>query len=228
MPWPGYVRKVRGVDPRAGTQLLYPQEVPPHTQMWGDRIITVSRQVDGFKFWKARLLILEETFNCTAPRTICGFRFDKRNKREYFTFWFAGLSPVFVTTGLIFAIGAFIARILQLNAAQEANRFASIAAVSTDSAAGTQYLSGQVDCCCLTMAYNNETSTAVVLDAGRERSSLVQATIPSASPGSHNEKILSIKSTTSITCIGSTAAEPTVTTLLSADQPKKSTTCSLP
>src|SRR5439155_26094606 len=50
-----------------------------------------KRQIDNFKFWRDRLLILKQAFDDAEPKTITQFWWDNRRKVQWYTFWVAVL-----------------------------------------------------------------------------------------------------------------------------------------
>jgi hypothetical protein len=55
----------------------------------GRQLITASRRVGDYNFWKERLLILENEFNNAEPRALVYWWRDKRKRKEWYTFFLA-------------------------------------------------------------------------------------------------------------------------------------------
>lgn len=56
-----------------------------------------DRQVEKFKFWHDRLIILKQIFDESRPSTISQWWSDRRNGVQWYTFWVATL-VLFLTT----------------------------------------------------------------------------------------------------------------------------------
>jgi hypothetical protein len=50
-----------------------------------------SRQIEQFRFWRDRLVILKEAFDDATPRTLSQWWYDRRNGVQWYTFWVAVL-----------------------------------------------------------------------------------------------------------------------------------------
>lgn len=50
-----------------------------------------SRQIEQFKFWRDRLVILKQAFDDATPRTLSQWWHDRRNGVQWYTFWVAVL-----------------------------------------------------------------------------------------------------------------------------------------
>ena len=48
-----------------------------------------DRQIENFKFWHDRLVILKEVFDESRPRTLSQWWCDRRNGVQWYTFWVA-------------------------------------------------------------------------------------------------------------------------------------------
>ncbi|KAK3369341.1 hypothetical protein B0T24DRAFT_632406 [Lasiosphaeria ovina] len=69
------------------------------------RLKTDDRQIDRFKFWRDRLVMLKEVFDEAQPRTISQWWYDRRNGVQWYTFWVAVLVLVLtVVFGLVQSI----------------------------------------------------------------------------------------------------------------------------
>ncbi|OTA65298.1 hypothetical protein K449DRAFT_265811 [Hypoxylon sp. EC38] len=93
-----------------------------------------SRRVAEYFIWRSRLQILEKEFDNSFPRTLVGWWHDRRNRKDWFTFWIA-------FSALVFAVLAFIAVVVSsayslnlgkqsLTEAKLANSYASSASAS--------------------------------------------------------------------------------------------------
>ncbi|KAI9862864.1 MAG: hypothetical protein M1830_006160 [Pleopsidium flavum] len=61
-----------------------------------------ARQIDNFKYWRDRLLILKQAFDDSEPKTIGQWWNDDRKKVQWYTFWVAALVlALTITFGLI-------------------------------------------------------------------------------------------------------------------------------
>ncbi|KAK4663140.1 hypothetical protein QC763_0095490 [Podospora pseudopauciseta] len=127
----------------------------PSDQMWGPTIMPMSRQVDSFRIWQARLLALEDTYNRASPQTILGFWRDRRNLREWWTFWIALLELVLVLIGFLIATGSLAVGVVSVLEAKEANRYASIESAENEKAASSESSAG---CYCLTTTLDTNVS----------------------------------------------------------------------
>ncbi|KAK4651836.1 hypothetical protein QC762_600168 [Podospora pseudocomata] len=132
----------------------------------------VSRQVDSFRIWQARLLTLEDTYNRASPQTILGFWRDRRNLREWWTFWIALLGLVLVLIGFLVATGSLAVGIVSVLEAKEANRYVSIESVENEKAASSESSAG---CCCLATTLDTSVSFDV-LGTSDEGLAVVQPT----------------------------------------------------
>jgi hypothetical protein len=48
-----------------------------------------DRQIEKFKYWHDRLVILKQVFDDSSPRTIAQWWNDRRNGVQWYTFWVA-------------------------------------------------------------------------------------------------------------------------------------------
>ncbi|KKY37881.1 hypothetical protein UCDDA912_g02098 [Diaporthe ampelina] len=48
-----------------------------------------SRQIEQFKFWRDRLVILKQAYDDATPRTLSQWWHDRRNGVQWYTFWVA-------------------------------------------------------------------------------------------------------------------------------------------
>ncbi|KAF2190101.1 hypothetical protein K469DRAFT_23454 [Zopfia rhizophila CBS 207.26] len=92
--------------------LLFPQS-DKHTQKWFNKLpyslhldskvikcgqLRVDdRQIEKFKFWHDRLVILKQVFDQSRPATLSQWWYDRRNGVQWYTFWVAIL-VLFLTT----------------------------------------------------------------------------------------------------------------------------------
>ncbi|KAL2356585.1 hypothetical protein BJ546DRAFT_838594 [Cryomyces antarcticus] len=75
---------------------------------------TASRDISSYKYWRDRLLILEESFDQSEPGNISQWWHDRRKKVQWYTFWVAIL--VLVLT-IVFGLIQSVTGILQVWAA---------------------------------------------------------------------------------------------------------------
>ncbi|KAI1411659.1 hypothetical protein F5Y13DRAFT_200640 [Hypoxylon sp. FL1857] len=99
-----------------------------------------SRRVAEYFIWRVRLQRLERKFDSSFPRTLSGWWYDRRNRKDWITFWVA--FAALVCAGLAFLVATgFTAYSLilgqqSLDEAKLANAYASNA--STSAAHSTQ------------------------------------------------------------------------------------------
>jgi hypothetical protein len=62
-----------------------------------------NRQIENFKYWHDRLVILKEVYDEARPNTLSQFWYDKRNGPQWYTFWVA--LWVLILTILALALG---------------------------------------------------------------------------------------------------------------------------
>ncbi len=62
---------------------------------------THERFFEKYSFWRDRIVILKEAFDESRPRTLSQWWFDRRNGKQWYTFWIAVM--VFVMT-IIFGV----------------------------------------------------------------------------------------------------------------------------
>lgn len=48
-----------------------------------------SRQIEQFRFWRDRLVILKQAYDDATPRTFSQWWHDRRNGVQWYTFWVA-------------------------------------------------------------------------------------------------------------------------------------------
>ncbi|KAJ9500400.1 hypothetical protein H2202_004195 [Exophiala xenobiotica] len=48
-----------------------------------------ARQIERFKFWRDRLVMLKQAYDQSQPRTISQLWYDRRNALQWYTFWIA-------------------------------------------------------------------------------------------------------------------------------------------
>ena len=60
---------------------------------------TDDRQIERFRFWHDRLVVLKQVFDEATPQTLRQWWYDRRNGVQWYTFWVAavvlGLTLVF-------------------------------------------------------------------------------------------------------------------------------------
>jgi hypothetical protein len=70
---------------------------------------TPSSELSGFSYWRERLLYLEEAYENSEPSTIWQWWHDRRNRREWATFWVAFLVLILtIVFGLIQSITGIV------------------------------------------------------------------------------------------------------------------------
>jgi hypothetical protein len=57
----------------------------------------IDRDINGFLFWRDRLVILKQKFDAAHPRTINQWWWDRRNGVQWYTFWVAILILILTT-----------------------------------------------------------------------------------------------------------------------------------
>lgn len=172
--WPEYRRTLHIIDETSWHNTIdsSANTTEPSDQMWVPTIMPVSRQVDSFRIWQARLLALEDTYNRASPQTILGFWRNRRNLREWWTFWIALLGLVLVLIGFLVATGSLAVGVVSVLEAKEANRYASIESVENEKAASSESSAG---CCCLATTLDTSVSFDV-LSTSNEGLAVVQPT----------------------------------------------------
>ncbi|KAK3321727.1 hypothetical protein B0H66DRAFT_531095 [Apodospora peruviana] len=95
----------------------------------------VSRRVGHYSYWRPRLLELEKTFDSASPRTLVGWYHDRRNKREFATFWTACAAVVLAIIALVLAAASTAYGVISGQQAVLANAYASNASTSALAAA---------------------------------------------------------------------------------------------
>ncbi|KAK3367854.1 hypothetical protein B0H63DRAFT_442549 [Podospora didyma] len=69
------------------------------------RLKTDDRQIDRFKFWRERLVMLKQVFDEAQPGTMGQWWYDRRNGVQWYTFWVAVLVLVLtIVFGLVQSI----------------------------------------------------------------------------------------------------------------------------
>lgn len=63
-----------------------------------DRLKTQDRQIENFKFWHDRLVILKQFFDEAEPSSIPQWWRDRRKKVQWYTFWVAALVLILTVT----------------------------------------------------------------------------------------------------------------------------------
>lgn len=67
------------------------------------------RNIETYKYWRDRLMILEEAFDTSEPANIAQWWYDRRKKVQWYTFWVAILVLILtVTFGLTQSITGII------------------------------------------------------------------------------------------------------------------------
>ncbi|KAI1129713.1 hypothetical protein F5Y10DRAFT_146998 [Nemania abortiva] len=93
----------------------------------------VSR-VAHYKFWRKRLLDLEDAYEKSYPRTLSGWWHNRRNRGNWVTFWIAFAGAIFGLLALLLALAALAYSIFigqaSLHQAILANAYASNASIS--------------------------------------------------------------------------------------------------
>ncbi|KAI0976967.1 hypothetical protein F4678DRAFT_480380 [Xylaria arbuscula] len=75
--------------------------VDPRVALCGN-LRAEERQIERFKFWKDRLIILKQVYDDATPRTMQQWWHERRNGERWFTFWVAVLVlMITITLGLI-------------------------------------------------------------------------------------------------------------------------------
>lgn len=57
------------------------------------------RQIEAFRYWRDRLVILKQTYDDETPRTVRQWWYDRRNGSQWYPFWIALM--VFVVATLL-------------------------------------------------------------------------------------------------------------------------------
>ena len=55
------------------------------------RLKTEDRQMEKFKFWHERLVVLKQFYDEAEPSTLSQWWFDRRKRVQWYTFWVAAL-----------------------------------------------------------------------------------------------------------------------------------------
>ena len=71
---------------------------------------TSARQIDKFKYWRDRLVVLKQAFDDSEPKKIRQWWNDDRKKVQWYTFWIAAL--VLMLT-IVFGLVQSIASVVQ-------------------------------------------------------------------------------------------------------------------
>lgn len=53
------------------------------------QLIADERQVETFKYWHDRLVVLKQVYDEAQPKTMSQWWYDRRNGVQWFTFWVA-------------------------------------------------------------------------------------------------------------------------------------------
>ncbi|KAF4468963.1 hypothetical protein FALBO_4134 [Fusarium albosuccineum] len=128
-----------------------------------------SRRVCDYHYWRPRLLLLEEEFKNSSPRTIKGWWRDRRDRKVHATLWAAFAAVLFAILALVVAILSAVYGAKSFEEARLANRNAikskaesgnSSDSVSTERGLlPTTPMFTFLGCCC----YPNSTNGTAVL-----------------------------------------------------------------
>lgn len=55
------------------------------------QLTAAERQINNFKYWHERLLILKQVFDESEPTSVRQWWYDRRNRSQWYTFWVAAL-----------------------------------------------------------------------------------------------------------------------------------------
>ncbi len=94
----------RGLDPAAGVC---------------QRLNSSEHEIDRFRYWRARLVLLKRTLDDIEPRSLSQLWHDDRKKTQWMTFWIAVL--VFILT-VFFGVIQSVAGIVQAWASLKARK----------------------------------------------------------------------------------------------------------
>lgn len=75
---------------------------------------TSQRQIERFKFWRDRLVVLKQVYDETTPSTISQWWHDRRNGPQWSAFWVAGVALVFATLALFLTVVQAVEGALQV------------------------------------------------------------------------------------------------------------------
>lgn len=68
-----------------------------------------ARQIDNFRYWRDRLVILKQAFDDTEPHTVSQWWYDDRKKVQWYTFWVAALILVLtIVFGLVQSVSGVV------------------------------------------------------------------------------------------------------------------------
>jgi hypothetical protein len=81
------------------------------------RLKTDDRRIDGFAFWRDRLVMLKQAFDEAQPKMMRQWWYDSRNGVQWYTFWVAVL--VLVLT-VVFGLAQSVEGALQVYASFKA------------------------------------------------------------------------------------------------------------
>ena len=65
---------------------------------------TDDRQIERFRYWRDRLVILKQVFDEAQPRTVSQWWYDRRNGALWFGFWNAVAILVLTALTLLFGL----------------------------------------------------------------------------------------------------------------------------
>ncbi|OTB17607.1 hypothetical protein K445DRAFT_311087 [Daldinia sp. EC12] len=74
-----------------------PCSVDPRITLCGN-LRAEDRQIEHFKFWRDRLIILKQAYDDSSPKTLSQWWHDRRNGERWYTFWIAVLVFIVTTT----------------------------------------------------------------------------------------------------------------------------------
>jgi len=74
-------------------------------------LIANERQVENFKYWHDRLVVLKQVYDESRPSTISQWWYDRRNSVQWYTFWVA---IVVLTLTLLFGLVQSVEGALQV------------------------------------------------------------------------------------------------------------------
>jgi hypothetical protein len=68
-----------------------------------------ARQIDKFRLWRDRLVVLKQIFDDSEPHTLTHWWYDDRKRVQWYTFWIAALVLVLtIVFGLIQSTAAIV------------------------------------------------------------------------------------------------------------------------
>ncbi|KIW72121.1 hypothetical protein PV04_00341 [Phialophora macrospora] len=75
----------------------------------GTHLNATARQIENFKYWRDRLVILKQAFDESEPKTVSQWWNDDRKKVQWYTFWVAALVlALTIVFGLIQSISGIV------------------------------------------------------------------------------------------------------------------------